>query len=108
MSLNNLKKSDLKLLAEKLKGTVPDNSKIFVLKNIIEKSEIFQTDQAFSVENKSIVKEQKAKANFEQSRLEGLKKIKLAQLEKEIELQKFKKQSLPNEQTNTQLRIETN
>ncbi|GFR23617.1 uncharacterized protein TNCT_440241 [Trichonephila clavata] len=79
--LNNLRKIDLKLIAEEQGETIPDNAKIFESKKLIKNSDAFQTDQEF-VRGivKSIVEDRTTKAANEQARLE-LEKIKLAQLE---------------------------
>ncbi|KAF8785430.1 hypothetical protein HNY73_010965 [Argiope bruennichi] len=94
--LNNLKKCDLKIVAEELGETVSENAKILELKKLIENSDVFKTDQEF-VRGviKSIVEDRTAKAVTEQSKLE-MERMKLARLEKEIELEKLKKQSLLN------------
>ncbi|GBO45853.1 hypothetical protein AVEN_189446-1 [Araneus ventricosus] len=93
--LHNLKKIDLKLLAEELGETVPDNSRICEIKELIENSDLFKTDKKF-VRGvvKSIVEDRTTKEFSNQSAVE-IEKIKLAQLEKEIELQRLKNQSLP-------------
>ncbi|GFQ96237.1 uncharacterized protein TNCT_102161 [Trichonephila clavata] len=69
--LNNLRKCDLKLIAEELRETVPDNAKMFEIKKLIENSDVFQTDQEF-VRGivKSIVEDRTTKAANEQTRLE--------------------------------------
>ncbi|GBM34770.1 hypothetical protein AVEN_7825-1 [Araneus ventricosus] len=104
--LHNLKKIDLKLLAEELGETVPDNAKIFEIKELIENSDLFKTDKEF-VRGvvKSIVEDRTTKEFNNQSALE-IEKIKLAQLEKEIELQRLKNQSLPGERTSAPLTVE--
>ncbi|GBM48087.1 hypothetical protein AVEN_34408-1 [Araneus ventricosus] len=85
--LHNLKKIDLKLLAEELGETVSDNAKICEIKELTENSDLFKTDKEF-VRGvvKSIVEDRTTKEFNNQSALE-IEKIKLAQLEKEIELQ---------------------
>ncbi|GBN34706.1 hypothetical protein AVEN_197155-1 [Araneus ventricosus] len=84
--IHNLKKIDLKLLVEELGETVPDNAKIIEIKEFIENSDLFKTDKEF-VRGvvKSIVEDRTTKEFNNQSALE-IEKIKLAQLEKEIEL----------------------
>ncbi|GFQ77151.1 uncharacterized protein TNCT_186391 [Trichonephila clavata] len=61
--LNNLRKIDLKLIAEELGETVPDNAKNFEIKKLIENSDAFQTVQEF-VRGivKSIVEDRMTKA----------------------------------------------
>ncbi|GBN43865.1 Transposon Tf2-9 polyprotein [Araneus ventricosus] len=104
--LYNLKKIDLKLLAEELGETVPENSKIFEIKELIENSDLFKTNKEF-VRGvvKSIVEDRTTKEFNNQSALE-IEKIKLAQLEMEIELQRLKNQSLPGERTSAPLSVE--
>ncbi|GBM07084.1 hypothetical protein AVEN_177053-1 [Araneus ventricosus] len=104
--LHNLKKIDLKLLAEELGETVPDNAKIFEIKEMIGNSDLFKTDKEFvSGVVKSIMEDRTTKEFSNQSALE-IEKIKLAQLEKEIELQRLKNQSLPGERTSALLSVE--
>ncbi|GBN29179.1 hypothetical protein AVEN_45865-1 [Araneus ventricosus] len=104
--LHYLKKIDLKLLDEELGETVPDNSRICEIKELIENSDLFKTDKEF-VRGvvKSIVEDRTTKELNNQSALE-IEKIKLAQLEKEIELQRLKSQSLPGERTSAPLSVE--
>ncbi|GBO03990.1 hypothetical protein AVEN_124882-1 [Araneus ventricosus] len=98
--LNNLKKIDLKLIAEELGETVPDNSTICDIKQLIENTDLFKTVQDFVCGVvKSIVEDRTIQESNNQSALD-MEKIKLAQLEKEIELQRLKNQSLPGERTN--------
>ncbi|GFT51114.1 hypothetical protein TNCV_4817161 [Trichonephila clavipes] len=82
-----------KVIAEELGLDIPQNPKIIVLKNLIESSEIFETDKEFlqSVID-SVLAEKKAKIEQEKFKLESEKakiefeKIKLEQLKKELEL----------------------
>ncbi|GBM67525.1 hypothetical protein AVEN_73663-1 [Araneus ventricosus] len=104
--LHNLKKIDLKLLAEELGVTMPDNAKICEIKELIENSDLFKTDKEFVLGiDKSIMEDRTTKESNNQSAFE-IEKIKLAQLEKEIELQRLKKQLLSGERTSARLSVE--
>ncbi|GFS30154.1 uncharacterized protein NPIL_586771 [Nephila pilipes] len=104
--LNNSKKIDLKLIAEELGENVPDNAKICDIKKLIEDNGLFKTDQNF-VRGvvRSIDEDRTTTEANHQSELE-IEKIKLAQLEKEIEPQRLKNQSMLGERTNVPLSVE--
>ncbi|GFU13911.1 uncharacterized protein NPIL_455661 [Nephila pilipes] len=104
--LNNSKKIDLKLIAEELGENVPDNAKICDIRKLIEDNGLLKTDQNF-VRGvvRSIVEDRTTTEANHQSELE-IEKIKLAQLEKEIEPQRLKNQSMLGERTNVPLSVE--
>ncbi|GBM38094.1 Retrovirus-related Pol polyprotein from transposon 17.6 [Araneus ventricosus] len=105
--LQNFKKIYLKLLAKELGETVPDNAKICEIKESIKKNrDLFKTVKEF-VRGvvKSIVEDRTTKESNNQSALE-IEKIKLAELEKEIEQQRLKNQSLPGGRTSAPLSVE--
>ncbi|GFU53291.1 uncharacterized protein TNCV_2953271 [Trichonephila clavipes] len=96
MSLNKLKKDELKIVAEELNLTVPEGAKIADLKNLIVNSDIYKNDKELvqsaidyalaEIKNKRLDSE--TKLEFE--------RIKLAQLQKQLELANIQKNLLQN------------
>ncbi|GFU87484.1 uncharacterized protein TNCV_2446181 [Trichonephila clavipes] len=91
MSLNKLKKDELKIVAEELNLTVPEGAKIAGLKSVIVNSDVYKNDKELvqsaidyalaEIKNKKLDSE--TKLEFEQ--------IKLAQLQKQLELANIQK-----------------
>ncbi|GFW92726.1 DUF1758 domain-containing protein [Trichonephila clavipes] len=92
-TIKSLKKDELLLVAEELGLDIPQNPKIIVLKNLIESSEIFETDKEFLqsvidgvlAEKAAKIEQEKFKLESEKAKIE-FEKIKLEQLKKELEL----------------------
>ncbi|GFT20144.1 hypothetical protein TNCV_1945781 [Trichonephila clavipes] len=86
-TIKSLKKDELSQVAEKLGLDIPQNPKIIVLKNLIESSEIFETDKEFlqSVID-GVLAEKAAKIEQEKFKLESERAAK-------IEQEKFKLES---------------
>ncbi|GFT97423.1 hypothetical protein TNCV_1628571 [Trichonephila clavipes] len=101
-TIKSLKKDELLLVAEGLGLDIPQNPKNIVLKNLIESSEIFETDKKFlqSVID-GVLAEKAAKIEQEKFKLESERAAKIEQekfeLESEraakIEQEKFKLES---------------
>ncbi|GFS77059.1 uncharacterized protein TNCV_3756991 [Trichonephila clavipes] len=91
MSLNKLGKDELKIVAEELSLTVPEGAKIAGLKNLIVNSDVYKNDKELvqsaidyalaEIKNKRLDSE--TKLEFE--------RIKLAQLQKQLELANIQK-----------------
>lgn len=91
--LNNVRKQDLKTVAEELDLIVPAEAKVIEMKSLIENADIFKNDPDFVWGIvKEIVEDQKNRASMKQSEIE-LERVKLARLEKEIELENLKPQA---------------
>ncbi|GFV01861.1 uncharacterized protein TNCV_4978131 [Trichonephila clavipes] len=96
MSLNKLRKDELKIVAEELNLTVPEGAKIADLKSLIINSDVYKKDKEFvqsaidyalaEIKNKRLDSE--TKLEFE--------RIKLAQLQKQLELANIQKNLLQN------------
>ncbi|GFV51370.1 integrase catalytic domain-containing protein [Trichonephila clavipes] len=96
MSLNKLRKDELKIVAEELNLTVPEGAKIADLKSLIVNSDVYKNDKelvqsaidyAFAeIKNKRLDSE--TKLEFE--------RIKLAQLQKQLELANIQKNLIQN------------
>ncbi|GFU42586.1 uncharacterized protein TNCV_4556911 [Trichonephila clavipes] len=96
MSLNKLGKDELKIVAEELNLTVPEGAKIAGLKNLIVNSDAYKNDKELvqsaidyalaEIKNKRLDSE--IKLEFEQ--------IKLAQLQKQLELANIQKNLIEN------------
>ncbi|GFW89949.1 uncharacterized protein TNCV_864791 [Trichonephila clavipes] len=96
MSLNKLRKDELKIVAEELNLTVPEGAKIADLKNLIVNSDVYKNDKELvqsaidyalaEIKNKRLDSE--TKLEFE--------RIKLAQLQKQLELANIQKKLLQN------------
>ncbi|GFW27091.1 integrase catalytic domain-containing protein [Trichonephila clavipes] len=85
-TIKSLEKDELLLVAEELGLDIPQNSKIIVLKILIESSEIFETDKEFLqsviggvlAEKKAKIEQEKFKLESEKAKIE-FEKIKLEQ-----------------------------
>ncbi|GFU86523.1 uncharacterized protein TNCV_4479591 [Trichonephila clavipes] len=96
MSLNKLKKDELKIVSEELNLTVPEGEKIAGLKSVIVNSDVYKNDKELvqsaidyalaEIKNKRLDSE--IKLEFE--------RIKLAQLQKQLELANIQKNLLQN------------
>ncbi|GFY12920.1 uncharacterized protein TNCV_3074801 [Trichonephila clavipes] len=96
MSLNKLRKDELKIVAEELNLTVPEGAKIAVLKSLIVNSDVYKKDTELvqsaidyalaEIKNKRLDSE--TKLEFE--------RIKLAQFQKQLELANIQKNLLQN------------
>ncbi|GFY13199.1 uncharacterized protein TNCV_364461 [Trichonephila clavipes] len=96
MSLNKLGKDELKIVAEELNLTVPEGAKIAGLKNLIVNSDVYKNDKELvqsaidyalaEIKNKRLDSE--IKLEFE--------RIKLAQLQKQLELANIQKNLIEN------------
>ncbi|GFV00066.1 uncharacterized protein TNCV_4057381 [Trichonephila clavipes] len=96
MSLNKLRKDKLKIVAEELNLTVPEGAKIADLKNLIVNSDVYKNDKELvqsaidyalaEIKNKRLDSE--TKLEFE--------RIKLAQLQKQLELANIQKNLIEN------------
>ncbi|GFW32527.1 uncharacterized protein TNCV_676851 [Trichonephila clavipes] len=96
MSLNKLGKDELKIVAEELNLTVPEGAKIAGLKNLIVNSDAYKNDKELvqsaidyalaEIKNKRLDSE--TKLEFE--------RIKLAQLQKQLELANIQKNLIEN------------
>ncbi|GFU76051.1 hypothetical protein TNCV_1239351 [Trichonephila clavipes] len=92
-TIKSLKKDELLLVLQELGLDILQNPKIIVLKNLIESSEIFETDKEFLqsvidgvlAEKAAKIEQEKFKLESEKAKIE-LEKIKLEQLKKELEL----------------------
>ncbi|GFW42235.1 hypothetical protein TNCV_1206911 [Trichonephila clavipes] len=107
-TIKSLKKDELLLVAKELGLDIPQNPKIIVLKNLIQSSEIFETDKEFlqcvidgvlaekaakigqekfklESERATKIEQEKFKLESEKAKIE-FEKIKLEQLKKELEL----------------------
>ncbi|GFW36386.1 uncharacterized protein TNCV_3713051 [Trichonephila clavipes] len=115
MSLNKLGKDELKIVAEELSSTVPEGAKIADFKNLIVNSDVYKNDKELvqsaidyalaEIKNKRLDSE--TKLEFE--------RIKLAQLQKQLELANIQKNLLQNSdiqnpsvfETATNINVET-
>ncbi|GFU98858.1 uncharacterized protein TNCV_3381051 [Trichonephila clavipes] len=110
MSLNKLRKYELKIVAEELNLTVPEGAKIAGLKSVIVNSDVYKKDKELvqsaidyalaEIKNKRLDSE--TKLEFE--------RIKLAQLQKQLELANIQKNLLRNQsvfETAANINIET-
>ncbi|GFV45226.1 DUF1758 domain-containing protein [Trichonephila clavipes] len=107
MSLNKLKKDELKIVAEELNLTVPEGAKIADLKSLIVNSYVYKTD-------KELVQSaiDYALAEIKNKRLDGetkleFERIKLAQLQKQLELANIQKNLPQNSDIRNQSVLET-
>ncbi|GFU13528.1 uncharacterized protein TNCV_938181 [Trichonephila clavipes] len=107
MSLNKLKKDELKIVAEELNLTVPEGAKIAGLKSLIVNSDVYKKDKELvqsaidyalaEIKNKRLDSE--TKLEFE--------RIKLAQLQKQLELSNIQKNLPQNSDIRNQSVFET-
>ncbi|GFV13319.1 uncharacterized protein TNCV_3656391 [Trichonephila clavipes] len=96
MSLNKLGKDELKIVAEELNLTVPEGAKIAGLKSVIVNSDVYKNDKDLvqSAIDYALA-EIKNKRLDSETKLE-FKRIKLAQLQKQLELANIQKNLLQN------------
>ncbi|GFW68926.1 uncharacterized protein TNCV_2918251 [Trichonephila clavipes] len=107
MSLNKLRKDELKIVAEELNLTVPEGAKIADLKSLIVNSDVYKKDKELvqsaidyalaEIKNKRLDSE--TKLEFE--------RIKLAQLQKQLELANIQKNLPQNSDNRNQSVFET-
>ncbi|GFX09475.1 hypothetical protein TNCV_4698611 [Trichonephila clavipes] len=91
MSLNKLKKEELKIVVEELNLTVPEGAKIADLKGLIVNSDVYKKDkQLFQSAIDYALEEVKNKKLESETKLE-FERIKLAQLQKQLELANIQK-----------------
>ncbi|GFV99672.1 DUF1758 domain-containing protein [Trichonephila clavipes] len=96
MSLNKLRKDELKIVAEEFNLTVPEGAKIADLKSLIVNSDVYKTDTELVqsaidyalAEIKNMRLDSETKLEFE--------RIKLAQLQKQLELANIQKNLIEN------------
>ncbi|GFX69298.1 DUF1758 domain-containing protein [Trichonephila clavipes] len=107
MSLNKLKKDELKIVAEELNLTVPEGAKIAGLKSLIINSDVYKNEKELvqsaidyalaEIKNKRLDSE--TKLEFE--------RIKLAQLQNQLELANIQKNLIQNSDIRNQSVLET-
>ncbi|GFT82251.1 integrase catalytic domain-containing protein [Trichonephila clavipes] len=96
MSIGKFKKDELMCIAEKLKLVVPDNAEVLDLRELIQESEIYKNDkETYQAIVDCVLEEINDRRNENENRLE-IEKIKLSQLEKELEIAKLHNQSGKN------------
>ncbi|GFW91986.1 uncharacterized protein TNCV_2152661 [Trichonephila clavipes] len=107
MSLNKLKKDELKIVAEELNLTVPEGAKIADLKSLIVNSDVYKKD-------KELVQSaiDYALAEIKNNRLDSetkleFERIKLAKLQKELELANIQENLPQNSDIRNQSVLET-
>ncbi|GFW07346.1 integrase catalytic domain-containing protein [Trichonephila clavipes] len=109
--LVNLKKDELRSIADELKLVVPDNAKVLDLRELIQESEIYKNDkETYQAIVDCVLEEINDRRNENENRLE-IEKIKLSQLEKELEIAKLHNQSgksLPLQNENQLITTECN
>ncbi|GFV79143.1 DUF1758 domain-containing protein [Trichonephila clavipes] len=100
-----------KSIADELKLVVPDNAKVLDLRELIQESEIYKNDkETYQAIVDCVLEEINDKRNENENRLE-IEKIKLSQLEKELEIAKLHNQSgkgLPLQNENQLITTECN
>ncbi|GFT09580.1 uncharacterized protein TNCV_4947591 [Trichonephila clavipes] len=91
MSLNKLRKDELKIVAEELNLTVPEGAKIADLKSLIVNSDVYKNDKELVQSAIDyVLAEIKNKRLDSETKLE-FERIKLAQLQKQLELANIQK-----------------
>ncbi|KAF8785124.1 hypothetical protein HNY73_010709 [Argiope bruennichi] len=89
--ISKLKKSELIEVAEELEIDIPSGAKVITIKDLIEKSEIYKDNYEFvKTVVESIIDRKKDYEKNEAQKVE-LEKLKLAQLEKQLELANLQK-----------------
>ncbi|GFT87387.1 hypothetical protein TNCV_413751 [Trichonephila clavipes] len=91
----NLKKDELISVAVEMGLVLPSKAKIIDLKKLIESSAVYKNDIEFVrslVENALEESKQEAEKNEREAEIQ-LEKIKLSQIEKQLELEKVRKES---------------
>ncbi|GFV75186.1 integrase catalytic domain-containing protein [Trichonephila clavipes] len=97
----NLKKDELISVAVEMGLEIPSKAKIIDLKKLIESSAVYKNDIEFVrslVENALEKSKQEAEKNEREAEIQ-LEKIKLSQIEKQLELAKVRKESEKNSQS---------
>ncbi|GFY09339.1 integrase catalytic domain-containing protein [Trichonephila clavipes] len=97
----NLKKDELIWVAVEMGLEIPSKAKIIDLKKLIESSAVYKNDIEFVrslVENALEKSKQEAEKNEREAEIQ-LEKIKLSQIEKQLELAKVRKESEKNSQS---------
>ncbi|GFV75439.1 integrase catalytic domain-containing protein [Trichonephila clavipes] len=118
MSIGKFKKDELRSIADELKLVVPDNAKVLDLRELIQESEIYKNDnETYQAIVDCVLEEindrrneDENRRNENENRLE-IEKIKLSQLEKELEIAKLHNQSgksLPLQNENQLITTECN
>lgn len=99
MSIAKCKKDELRAIAEELKLIIPDNAKILDLRKLIQESDIYNSDkESYQTIVDSVLEEIRESENkLKQEKLESenkleIERLKLLQLEKELELIKLRDQ----------------
>ncbi|XP_055924458.1 uncharacterized protein LOC129956555 [Argiope bruennichi] len=100
MSITKFKKEELKAIAEELKLPIPDNAKVLDLRKLIQESKIYKTDkESYQTIVDCVLEEiNERKDKLERKKLENenrleFERIKLSQLERELEIAKLREQS---------------
>ncbi|KAF8793818.1 Tubulin-specific chaperone A like protein [Argiope bruennichi] len=100
MSITKFKKEELKAIAEELKLPIPDNAKVLDLRELIQESKIHKTDkESYQTIVDCVLEEiNERKDKLEREKLENenrleFERIKLPQLERELEIAKLLEQS---------------
>ncbi|GFY36262.1 hypothetical protein TNCV_4846341 [Trichonephila clavipes] len=111
MSIGKFKKDELRSIADELKLVVPDNANVLDLRELIQESEIYKNDkETYQAIVDCVLEEINDRRNENENRLE-IEKIKLSQLEKELEIAKLHNQSgksLPLQNENQLITTECN
>ncbi|GFW59881.1 DUF1758 domain-containing protein [Trichonephila clavipes] len=111
MSIGKFKKDELRSIADELKLVVPDNAKVLDLRELIQESEIYKNvKETYQAIVDCVLEEINDRRNENENRLE-IEKIKLSQLEKELEIAKLHNQSgksLPLQNENQLITTECN
>ncbi|GFX27464.1 DUF1758 domain-containing protein [Trichonephila clavipes] len=111
MSIGKFKKDELRSIADELKLVVPDNAKVLDLRELIQESEIYKNGkETYQAIVDCVLEEINDRRNENENRLE-IEKIKLSQLEKELEIAKLHNQSgksLPLQNENQLITTECN
>ncbi|GFW96576.1 uncharacterized protein TNCV_2846331 [Trichonephila clavipes] len=97
----NLRKDELIWVAVEMGLEIPSKAKIIDLKKLIESSAVYKNDIEFVrslVENALEKSKQEAEKNEREAEIQ-LEKIKLSQIEKQLELVKVRKESEKNSQS---------
>ncbi|GFY21650.1 integrase catalytic domain-containing protein [Trichonephila clavipes] len=111
MSIGKFKKDGLRCIVEELKLVVPENAKVLDLRDLIQEIEIYKNDkETYQAIVDCVLEEINDRRNENENRLE-IEKIKLSQLEKELEIEKLHNQSgksLPLQKENQLITTECN
>ncbi|GFY09385.1 uncharacterized protein TNCV_1941951 [Trichonephila clavipes] len=96
MSLNKLKKDELKIVAEELNLTVPEGAKIADLKKLIVNSDVYKNDKELVQSAIDYALAEIKNKRFDSETKLEFERIKLAQLQKQLELANIQKNLLQN------------